>query len=190
MKSKKGFQYGDPPTFIGWCGFRTEGNTFAVEGHAHLLTCRKCAYENRQPPGMRGFVDLGSDVNWDDHGGKWGRKGRGGSWYVVRFDVADYDPSLKNDDPLPSEKEFPYEAEVLYIPLERLEDEKERASALETIGWKESEDALAGKEPDERTVVEAYIASGYYSIEWSDRLYNRPEHLRAEARRYVERQVR
>lgn len=184
MKRGKGFQYEGTPSFIGWCGFKIEGDSFAAEGQAHLLTCRKCAYENRQPPGMRGFVDLGSDLNWDDHGGKWGRKGRGGSWYVVRFDVADYDPSLKEND------RFPYEAEVLYIALERLEDDKERASALETIGWKESEDALAGKEPDERTVVEAYVASGYYSIEWSDRLYHRPEHLRAEARRYVENAIR
>jgi hypothetical protein len=184
MKRGKGFQFEGTPAFIGWCGFKVEGDSFAVEGRAHLETCRKCAYENRQPPGMRGFVDLGSDIAWDDHGGKWGRKGHGGCWYVVRFDVADYDPSLKEND------RFPYEAEVLYIGLDRFEDAATVKSALDCIGWFETDDALAGKDPDEQTIVEALVACGAYSIEWSDRLYNRPEHLRAEARRYVEQSVR
>ena len=36
-------------------------------------------------PGMPGWTDIGSDVSWDDYGGKWARRARDGSWYVVDF---------------------------------------------------------------------------------------------------------
>lgn len=38
---------------------------------------------------MPGWVDLGSDVSWDDHGGKWGRLAADGSVYVIVFENLD-----------------------------------------------------------------------------------------------------
>jgi hypothetical protein len=35
--------------------------------------------------GMRGWTDIGSDMSWEDYGGKWARRARDGSWYVVDF---------------------------------------------------------------------------------------------------------
>jgi hypothetical protein len=33
-----------------------------------------------------GWTELCADVNWQDYGGKWARKGPEGSWYVVAFE--------------------------------------------------------------------------------------------------------
>src|SRR4029077_18251059 len=34
---------------------------------------------------MKGWIDLGSDLAWEDHGGTWGRRIREGMWFVVTF---------------------------------------------------------------------------------------------------------
>jgi hypothetical protein len=35
---------------------------------------------------MDGWIDIGSDANWEDYGGIWAKKDkRDGSWYVIRF---------------------------------------------------------------------------------------------------------
>ena len=36
-----------------------------------------------------GWIDLGSDVCWEDHGGMWGFKAPDASWYVIRFENAE-----------------------------------------------------------------------------------------------------
>ena len=39
----------------------------------------------RKVPGLPGWTDLGSDINWPDYHGTWGRKAPDGSWYVLTF---------------------------------------------------------------------------------------------------------
>jgi hypothetical protein len=34
---------------------------------------------------MKGWTDIGSDVNWSDYGGKWARRAADGSYYVLDF---------------------------------------------------------------------------------------------------------
>jgi hypothetical protein len=34
---------------------------------------------------MKGWIDIGSDVNWPEYGGKWARRALDGSYYVIDF---------------------------------------------------------------------------------------------------------
>lgn len=192
---KRGYLY--PPdverlTFVGWCGFRVEGDSAAHEVEKHLEACRKCAYEQRQPPGMRGFVDLGSDVRWEEHGGKWGRRAPDGSWLAILADVADYDPPIRNKN----SGRFPYDCAVVRVDVPSFKSREGRArlySILKTIGYE------GEWPPHDQTIVEAAIASGVYdSLEtFRTRMPGEsalpaetPAHVRAKAKRYVAQHLR
>jgi hypothetical protein len=34
---------------------------------------------------MRGWIDIGCDVNWEDYGGRWAKRAKDGSYYVIEF---------------------------------------------------------------------------------------------------------
>ena len=60
---------------------------------AKQFTCDICG-ETKQsdpascgyPEGMRGWTDIGSDVNWSDYHGRWAKQALDGSWYIIDFD--------------------------------------------------------------------------------------------------------
>src|SRR5580698_5212639 len=83
---------------------------------------------------MKGWIDLGSDVNWEDYHGLWGRKARDGSWYVLRFTNL-VDAAGKEFEDLP------YECDVKRIDLSEL-TEAQIKRALDSCGLREEAGTL------------------------------------------------
>jgi len=38
---------------------------------------------------VKGWIDFGSDVCWEEHGGVWGRKANDGTWFVILFNESE-----------------------------------------------------------------------------------------------------
>src|SRR5215475_2182971 len=41
--------------------------------------------EKKHPSGLRSWTDIGSDKSWEDYGGKWARRARDGSYFILDF---------------------------------------------------------------------------------------------------------
>lgn len=123
---------------------------------------------------MRGWTDIGSDVSWDDYGGKWAKKARDGTWYVIVFE---------NMLDCVGEREWgdrpPYLATVKRVALAELSSDQLR-TARECVGANETDEGWR-----EVCQVEACIAYGHGAPleEFEGR---RALSVRAQARRAAE----
>jgi len=140
---------------------------------------------------MKKWIELCSDVNWEDYGGMWARKAPDGSWYVLQWtnlwDAAGEDSGLPQ-----------FECDVKRVELFNL-PEAEITSAMRCVGlaWvpdghngeimTESGDIVADTE--ERTalvLVEACVQYGLGAPLQSFSGDKYPKRIRARARRYAE----
>ena len=120
-------------------------------------------------PWRPAWIDLGSDVNWIDHGGSWGCKAPDGSWYIVQWtDMHDATGDDSGDRWL---------AEVRRIALAEVPP-RELASALQCVGCEDSD-------PSELACIEACNSYGVYSPLESFGGSKYAERIRASARRYA-----
>jgi hypothetical protein len=128
---------------------------------------------------MKGWTDLGSDVSWEDYGGKWGRKGPDGAWYVVRFD--NLEDAMGRDAP------HKFSCDVLRVDLRQI-PEKEQESARRCVGL----DLEEYGDPAVREVaqVEACVSYGTYAPLDNFEGDKYPARLRADARRKAEEYMR
>lgn len=145
-----------------------------------------------------GWVFLTGDVNWEDYGGKWGKKGPDGAWYILRFEnmldaVGERD--LGDDDK--------YLCEVRRIDLKEVPRE-EIESAIRGCGpedmdlgsyWKHDgtnqvlEFPAKGTKTDlyaELAIVDSLDSYGVAAPMESFSGNVRPTSVRANARRYAE----
>jgi len=122
---------------------------------------------------VKRWTDIGSDVNWVAYGGRWARKARDGSWYIVAFTNG---PEAAGRDWTSD----PYVAEVTRIVLSELSDAQLR-SARECVG---AEDGI-----DEIAQVEACVMYGHGAP--LETFYGRrADSVRAKARRFAETMMR
>lgn len=139
---------------------------------------------------MRGWIELCSDVNWQDYHGMWAKKARDGSWYVLRWtNLLDAGGEEFADTP--------YECDVKRVDLNEL-PAKERASALHCCGnvevggevLTESGHILANGANVDLCVLECCIQYGLGEPLESFTGRMRPLNIRAKARRYAENLMR
>jgi hypothetical protein len=81
----------------------------------------------------QGWIDICSDVNWQDYHGLWGIRIDMGEWYLIKFtNMAEH----FSEEEL---KEYPqFEAQVLYVNLNDI-DKKELKNACDCCGYGNSD---------------------------------------------------
>ena len=148
--------------------------------------------------GWKTWQDIGSDVSWDDYGGKWAKRARDGSWYVVEFTNM-YDAC--GEDECKRDGQNQYCAEVHRVDLTDLSPEKIK-SALDCVGltmrsngaiWDSQgiEYATSYDDPKrEIVIVEACVSYGAKQPIDSFSSNRGPIKLRNEARRSAESYMR
>jgi hypothetical protein len=144
--------------------------------------------------GMRGWTDIGSDRSWDEYGGKWARRARDGSWYVIDFTNM-YDAC--GEDECKQDGQAQYVCEVSRVDLADL-DAEQIVSALRCVGFRQNAgyiysdqgDEVACQATDERryelVLVEACVSYGCKQPLESFSGDVRPSNVRADARRAAE----
>lgn len=149
--------------------------------------------------GMKGWTDIGSDVSWDEYGGRWARRARDGSWYVVEF-MDMYEAC--GEDECKNYGQCRYVCEVNRVDLTDLDAETLK-SALQGAGLqivdKTPIDGIRAIVSDQGDVVatsngptwdlvlvEAYASSGAKQPLESFSGDTRPANVRANARRAAE----
>ena len=85
---------------------------------------------HRDMSNMKGWTNIGGDINWQDYGGRWGKKGPDGAWYVLKFDNM-YEVMGEKDAMATNTQQ--YSCEVVYCKLEDIR-EREAVNALECCG--------------------------------------------------------
>ncbi len=137
---------------------------------------------------MKSWKDLGGDVNWEDYGGKWGRRAKDGSWYVLDFTNMD-EACGKDNEGQPT-----YVCEVKRFDRATTPTAEVR-SALRSSGLKllfdgklvqDGDSTVVDSKWKEQTIVEACVSYGLGAPIWSES-GNRASWVRANARRYAER---
>lgn len=130
----------------------------------------------------KGWMDVCSDVNWQDYHGMWAIKGSDGIWSVIRWDnMIDSCGEVEA-----SEAGFIYEACVMHVDFdhERAEDMHD---ALGFIGAPNEYPQIDGKEePCELEKVYAWVSYGLADRDTCFTSNTYPERLRAQAKRYIE----
>lgn len=135
---------------------------------------------------MKNWTDIGSDVNWEDYGGKWARIAKDGTVFIVRFENGH-----EHDKDLPR-----YMCDVQMVDLQNLTEENIN-SALRSCGYRLTEDGIVSdsgdivaESTDKRrfTLVLAEVCSshGLYAPLWNISSETYPARLRATARRMAE----
>jgi len=128
---------------------------------------------------MRKWQDIGSDVNWSEYGGKWAKRARDGSWYVVEFtnmwEACGEDDCKRDGQPQ-------YVVEARRIDLSDLDD-KTLKSALDCISCNLEN---VPEKHRELAKVEACASYGCYQPLDSFSGDHYPARVRADARRACE----
>src|SRR5260221_59370 len=128
---------------------------------------------------MKGWIDIGSDVNWIDYHGKWARRARDGSWFVIDW--------TNMVDACGAEcEDAPFVCEVKRVDLYELSDETIK-KALDSCGVD-----LEDFDADKRELVKVEACVGYGAAQPLESFSGskHPSRIRAEARRYAERCAR
>ena len=146
-------------------------------------------------PGMPGWRDLGSDVSWDDHGGKWGKLAADGSVFVIDFTNM-YDACGEGE--CKRDGQAQYVCEVKRVNLPEL-DVEQIATALKSCGMRrvgatqivsDAADVVADFSEDPTTyryvLAEACVSYGLAEPLDSFSGDARPANVRANARRAAE----
>lgn len=127
---------------------------------------------------MKNWIDLGSDVCWEDHGGMWGRRAKDGKWFVLSF----YDLwEATGDEALDH-----YHCSVKMVELASI-PENEMARAIASMGdWVGSTEFMAlDASSKEAAIVEICVRYGLGAP--LDEVYGkRAISVRAQARRIAE----
>ena len=131
--------------------------------------------KKKHPPGLRGWTDIGSDVNWEDYGGKWAKKAKDGSWYVIDFTNMVEACGKEAED-------CPYVCEVKRVDLSQLTEEQLK-QAYDCCGV--DLDEVEAKY-HEVVKIEACVGYGFYQPLESYSGAKWPARIRAQARRYAE----
>lgn len=106
-----------------------------------------------------GWIDIGSDVNWDEHGGNWAKKAQDGSWYVITFDnleghgiydLPKYLATVKNIEPREVDtEELKSALQCIGMDFKDVDDELELVFALNSHGIFATLEEISGdKNPD------------------------------------------
>lgn len=143
--------------------------------------------------GMRGWIELYADVNWQEHGGTWGRpvvnRQWMGDWVLLLF--TNWQSTLGRDfDP---EKDKKYCCEVRLLEIPRI-DLHHRKFAMHGSGYSLDDDGrlvvdkrgVKQSERDGAVILAAALAMSGYGAPTDDVYGNRADRVRAEARRYAE----
>lgn len=137
---------------------------------------------------MKNWIELCSDVSWEDYHGMWAKKSKGGTWFVLvwtnMWDACGEEEGLDQ-----------YLCDVKSLDLNEL-SAKDVTSALRSCGFKATnaegifndQGDLISNEPHiiERILVETCIQNGYGAPLETFTGSNRPKNVRAKARRYAE----
>lgn len=139
----------------------------------------------------KGWTDIGSDISWDEYGGRWARKGAGRTYYVIDFTNM-YEACGREAEEDGASK---YVCEVRLIDLDDI-DAKSIKSALDscslTIDGDEIVDCtgsvLAKRGEDRFDLVLAEACNGYgaYAPIDSAEGMSHPVNVRGKARRIAE----
>lgn len=127
------------------------------------------------PSGLRGWTDIGSDMNWPDHHGKWAKQAADGSWYVIDFD--NLIDSMGERDA--AEFGAVYYCAIKRVDLREVSPESMR-SALKDCG-KENEPDLC-----DECKIECLVSYGCAAPLWEGSSKMHASRLRADARRIAE----
>lgn len=136
---------------------------------------------------MKNWIELCSDVSWEDYHGMWARKSKGGTWFVLvwtnMWDACGKEEGLDQ-----------YSCEVKSLDLTELSAENV-ASALRSCGFKATDEGIVSDQGDvisnkphimERILVETCIQHGYGAPLETFTGRVRPKNVRSKARRYAE----
>jgi hypothetical protein len=123
---------------------------------------------------QEGWVDLCSDVNWEDYHGMWGKKGPDGAWYVLKFTNM-IDAAGERGA---KEMGIRYECALVRVDLAALPAEKKFATLREFSGWERQDD-----EAREQTIVYGLASSGCAAPLHEEQDWNYPARVRAAAKR-------
>lgn len=141
---------------------------------------------------MKNWIELCSDVNWEDYHGMWARQAKDGKWYILQWTNM-WDAC--GEDECKRDGQDQYHCEVKMLNLAALGAEKMN-SALQCCGYEATTTAIVNEydgdilsdDPKimERIVVECCIQYGLGAPLESFSGDKRPTWIRAEARRYAE----
>lgn len=134
------------------------------------------------PKSWKGWIDLGSDVNWEDYSGLWGKKAPDGTWFVLVFTNME---DACGDDALHGPEPMRYHCEVRQICPKELSP-KQQSDILTYIGMDEEDLLEMTPEMAEQVMVEAASSYGIYAPLCSDHSMARPTWLRAAMKREAE----
>lgn len=133
-----------------------------------------------------GWKDLGSDSDWESYGGKWGRKGADGAWYIVRFEnmiEACGERAVANGEI------SKYIASVLRVDLSEIsKDQLSKCRACVGIDPDDYDSRDANVQ--EYMNVDACVSYGTFAPLWDEGSDTFPMRLRAAARREAETMMR
>lgn len=132
---------------------------------------------------MKGWIDLGSNVNWSDYGGKWGKRASDGSWYVLDFTNM-YDACGEGECKRDGQSQ--YVCEVKRVDLSQLSSENLQR-ALDCIGLDLDDVDVKHREAAQVEACVSYGCTQPLNSFSSDVYAGR---IRADARRYAEKCMR
>ena len=155
---------------------------------------------------LKGWTDIGSDINWQDYGGRWAKRLRPGAYLVLRFEnMEECCGADHNPDEL-------YIAEVLCVDLREVTESGALTSALRSCGVKldarpigeddeirlvqehSGDVAVAldptNPEPFELCLVDACVGYGAYAPLHTESGPNQPINVRGRARAFAEELIR
>lgn len=144
---------------------------------------------------MRGWIELCSDVNWEDYHGMWARKAKDGKWYILQW--TNMWDSCGKEEGLDQ-----YNCDVKMLDLKEIPNNN-LDSALKSCGLKlltapfavtiendRGEAVTSDPKRVELIVVECCIQYGFGNLLASFTGSKRPLNIRAKARRFAESTMR
>lgn len=123
---------------------------------------------------QEGWKDLGSDVNWEDYHGMWGKVGPDGAWYVLRFTNM-IDAAGERGA---KEMGIRYECSLFRVDLAALPAEKKFAVLKSFSGWEDWDD-----EAREAATVYGLVGDGCAAPLHDEQEWNYPARVRAACKR-------
>jgi hypothetical protein len=136
---------------------------------------------------MRGWTDIGSDVSWSDYGGKWAKRAKDGSFYVLRFNnmyEACGEEECKRDG------QAQYVCEVMHVDV-RIMPRERINQALQCCGYRILGFATtADQRRWDHVIIEACVSYGAYAPLDSLSGDHYPDRIRAAMRRSAETMMR
>lgn len=127
----------------------------------------------------KGWSDVGSDCNWEDYGGLWGKRAGDGVWFFVRFDnmlehMGAEEMQASGTEPLCAQVK---QVDLNEVPL------KELKSAMESCG----PDDIEAIDEEYHELIHAEACQSYGCSAPLDEFFGtNPVHVRAEAFRAAE----